>query len=196
MNWTRRRSSRSIGTVKRRGTTVGSWLSAQRGLLAEPARDELADINRLSEAIDELSARIADRVCAVAPTLLALPGCAELTAAKIVSATACVERFRSEAAFARHMGLVPVPHWSGPSQVALKSTRRGNRQLSTATHRIAVVQIRMNCPGRGYFQRRIADGDTRPRALRALKRRLSRVVFQSLRADWELRAQAWPIVGA
>lgn len=78
----------------------------------------------------------------------------------------------------------------------LKPTRRGNRQLSTAIHRIAVVQIRMDCPGSGYFQRRLAEGDTRPRALRALKRRLSRVVFQSLRADRELRAQAWPIVGS
>jgi len=53
----------------------------------------------------------------------------------------------------------------------------------------------MNCAGRQYFRRRLAEGDTRRRALRALKRRLSRVVFQSLRADRELRAQAWPIVG-
>jgi hypothetical protein len=37
---------------------------------------------------------------------------------------------------------------------------------------------------------------TPARALRALKRRLSRVVFQSLRADRGLRAQAWPIVGS
>jgi transposase len=146
---------------------MGSWLCTQTGLLAELTRDELADINRLSDAIDALSARIADRVRAVAPTLLALPGCAELTAAKIVSETACVERFKSEAAFARHIGLAPVPHWSGPVNVALKPTRRGNRQLSTAIHRIAVVQIRMDCAGRAYFQRRLAEGDTRPRALRA-----------------------------
>ena len=88
--------------------TMGSWLCTQTGLLAELARDELADIDLLSDAIDELSVRIADRVRAVAPTLLALPGCAELTAAKIVSETACVERFKSEAAFARHIarGLV------------------------------------------------------------------------------------------
>ena len=180
---------------KKTRQTMGSWLSDQTGLLGELARDELADINRLSDAIDALSGRIADRVRAVAPTLLALPGCAELTAAKIVSETACVERFKSEAAFARHIGLAPVPHWSGPVSVRLRPTRRGNRQLSTAIHRIAVVQIRMDCAGRQYFQRRLAEGDTRPRALRALKRRLSRVVFQSLRADRQLRAQAWPIVG-
>jgi len=174
---------------------VGAWLATQTGLLAELARDELADIDRVSDVIDELAARIAGRVRAVAPTLLALPGCAELTAAKIVSETACVERFKSEAAFARHIGLAPVPHWSGPVNVALKPTRRGNRQLSTAIHRIAVVQIRMDSPGSTYFQRRLAEGDTRPRALRALKRRLSRVVFQSLRADRELRTAARPTGG-
>ena len=179
---------------KKTRQTMGSWLCTQTGLLAELARDELADINRLSAAIDELGVRIAERVRAVAPTLLALPGCAELTAAKVVSETACVERFKSEAAFARHIGLAPIPHWSGPVNVQLKPTRRGNRQLSTAIHRIAVVQIRMDCPGRQYFQRRLAEGDTRP--VRALKRRLSRVVFQSLHADRELRTQAWPIFGS
>ena len=34
-------------------------------------------------------------------------------------------------------------------------------------------QIRVG-PGKGYFQRRIAEGDTRQRALRSLKRRLAR----------------------
>jgi len=176
--------------------TMGSWLATQTGLAAELARDELADINRLSAAIDGLARRIAERVRAVAPTLLALPGCAELTAAKIVSETACVERFKSEAAFARYIGLAPVPHWSGQVNVQLKGTRRGNRQLSTAVHRIAVVQIRMNSPGRLFFHRRLSEDNNRPRALRALKRRLSRVVYRSLHADRELRSQEWPIVGS
>jgi transposase len=110
---------------------------------------------------------------------------------QIVAETARVERFVSEAAFARYLGLPPVPHWSGPSQVTIKPTRRSNLQLKTAIHRIAIVQIRVDCDGRQYFQRRIAQGDTRPRALRALKRQLCRVVFQSLRADRQLRPQAW-----
>jgi len=105
--------------------TMGSWLCTQTGLLAELARDELADIDHLSDAIDELSARIADRVRAVAPTLLALPGCAELTAAKIVSETACVERFKSEAAFARHIGLAPVPALVRTGQRAAQANPAG-----------------------------------------------------------------------
>ena len=47
-----------------------------------------------------------------APTLLALPGCGALTAAKIIGEAAGVSRFRSKEAFARHNGSAPVPVWS------------------------------------------------------------------------------------
>jgi transposase len=43
-----------------------------------------------------------------------------------------VSRFRSEAAFARHAGVAPVPHWSGPTKVRLRTGRSGNRQLNVA----------------------------------------------------------------
>jgi transposase len=178
---------------KKTRQTLGAWLATRTGLVAELARDELADINRLTDAINDLAARIAERVRCFGPSLVALPGCAELMAAKIIAETACVERFKSEAAFARFVGLAPIPHWSGDLDVRIKPTRRGNRQLSKAIHRIAVVQIRMDCAGRQYFQRRLAEGDTRQRALRALKRRLSRVVFQRLHADRKLREQQHPL---
>ena len=67
---------------------LDAWLETQPGLLAELARDELADVVRLTEAIDALAARIGQRVQVAAPRLLALPGCGELTAAKLVAETA------------------------------------------------------------------------------------------------------------
>ncbi|WP_293003306.1 IS110 family transposase [Mycobacterium sp.] len=178
--------------VKKSLEALGMWLATQHGLMAELARDELSDTQRLGDDVDALEKRIGGRVAGIAPTLLALPGCGQLTAAKIVSEAARIERFKSEAAFARYVGLAPIPHWSGPTQVAMRPTRRGNRQLSTAIHRIAIVQIRLDCTGRQYFQRRLDQGLSRPRALRALKRHLSRVVFRSLYCDRGLRPQAWP----
>src|SRR4051794_19763824 len=77
---------------------LGDWLGSQRGLVAELARDELADITRLTEAINALAKRIGGRVRAIAPALLGMPGCGELTAAKIIGETAGVTRFKSEAA--------------------------------------------------------------------------------------------------
>ena len=61
--------------------------------------------------------------------------------------------------------------------------RGGNRQLNAALHRIAVTQTRLHGPGREYYQRRRANGDSKMEALRALKRRLARVVFNLLGPD-------------
>ena len=166
---------------------LDDYLIEQPGLMAELAREELADIGRFSDNIDALTTRIVDRVRELNSTLPSLPGCAELIAAKLISETANMTRFKSEAAFARYVGVAPVPAWSGATQGRLRAMRGGNRQLNSALHRIAVVQIRLDCPGRAYFRRRIAEGDSGRTALRCVKRRVCRAVFQRLRADYERR---------
>jgi hypothetical protein len=69
-------------------------------------------------------------------------------------------------------------------------TRSGNRQLNAALHRIAVTQIRLDGLGQTYYRHRIAHGDSTPEALRCLKRRLSRVVFNHLHTDHQNRQNA------
>jgi transposase len=172
----------SLDLAKHRDLLRG-WLNTVPGLVAELARDELADITRLTEAINALAKRIGERVRTVAPRLLATPGCGELTAAKLVGEAAGVTRFKSEAAFARHAGVAPIPVWSGNTAGRVRMTRSGNRQLNAALHRIAVTQIRLDGPGQTYFRHRRAQGDSTPEALRCLKRRLARVVFSKLTTD-------------
>ena len=167
---------------------LAAWLHTQQGLLAELAGDELADVVRLTEAIDALAARIGQRVRRAAPTLLALPGCGELTAAKLLAETAGVSRFRSEAAFARHNGTAPIPVWSGNTVGRVRLNRSGNRQLNAALHRIAITQIRLtDSAGQRYYRHRLAEGDSTKEALRCLKRRLSRLVFTRLHTDEHTR---------
>ena len=163
--------------------SLAAWLATQTGLVAELAADELADITRLTEAINVLAKRIAKRVRLAAPSLVAMRGCGDLTAAKILAETAGVARFRSEAAFARHIGVAPLPYWSGDHAVYFRRTRSGNRQLNMAIHRIAVTQIRHPGPGRNYYQQRVDSGDSKAAALRALKRRIARAVFHNLCID-------------
>jgi len=50
-------------------------------------------------------------------------------------------------------------------------------------HLIAVTQIRNDTPGRAYYLRKINEGKSRKEALRALKRRISDVVYRRLVAD-------------
>ena len=169
---------------------LAGWLCTLDGLLAELASDELADIVRLTAMINALAHRIGIAVQAVAPTLLALPGCGELTAAKLVGESAGITRFKSEAAFARHTGAAPIPAWSGNTAGRMRLNRTGNRQLNAALHRIAVTQIGMpGSAGQAYYRKRLAHGDSSSEALRCLKRRLNRTAFNRLHADEKMRHQ-------
>jgi len=179
---------RSLDLAKHR-ELLRAWLATQPGLVAELARDELADISRLTEAINALAKRITERVRVVSPALLALPGCAELTAAKLIGETAGVSRFKSESAFARHAGVAPIPVWSGNTTGRVRMTRSGNRQLNAALHRIAVTQVRLDGIGRAYYRKRRDAGASKTEALRCLKRRLARVVFHHLHTDHQTRNQ-------
>ena len=71
----------------------------------------------------------------------------------------------------------------GSETARLRPTRHGNRRLNAAIHRIALTQTIHDGPGKTYYQRRIAEGDSRHRALRCLKRRITRVVYNRLKAS-------------
>jgi transposase len=159
------------------------WLQTQPGLVAELGRAELADIIDLTDDIKSLDKRITALVRDAAPSLLTVVGCAELTAAKLIGETAGVSRFRNEAAFARHAGVAPVPHWSGPKNVHSIFVRSGNRQLNVALYRIAMVQIRRNGPAEAYYRKRREGGDSHAAALRRIERRIARSVFRHLHTD-------------
>jgi transposase len=162
---------------------LGGWLAVQPGLVAELARDELAEIVRLTPIIRTLEKRIRTRIREVAPSLLALYGCGAFTAGRIIGEAADVTRFRSEAAFARYVGLAPVPNWSGSTHGRMRSYRGGNRQLNAAIHQIAMTQIKKGGPSENYYRRRRAERDLHGYALDGVKRRVARTVFNRLRAD-------------
>lgn len=166
------------------------WLDSVAGLVAELARAELDDVIRLTTEINALTKRIEERAREVAPTLLAIPGCAGLSAAKLVGETAGVARFTSEAAFACHAGVAPIPVWSGNTAGQMRLSRSGNRQLNAAIHRIALTQIRIpDSAGHTYYHRLIAEGKTKNAARRCVKRRIARHVYRALIADHDTRHQ-------
>jgi transposase len=169
-------------TRRKNAAAVTARLAGMDGMVARIATDLATRIAALTREADTLEREIAARVRALAPSLLALPGVAALTAAKIVAETAGVDRFKSKDAYARHNGTAPLPAWSG-NQSRHRLSRTGNRQLNCAIHRIAVTQKRCHPAAQAYLQRRRSAGDTPTEALRALKRRLSDIVYRTLLAD-------------
>jgi transposase len=166
---------------------VDAQLADVPGTVARIARELVGRIRELTRTINALAREIAGLATALAPSLLALPGCGPLTAAKLVGETAGVGRFRSASAFARHNGSAPLPVWSGnPERHRL--SRTGNRQLNVALHRIAITQMRIDDRGRAYIDHRRAQGDTKIEAIRALRRQISNEVFRRMRDDEAARA--------
>jgi hypothetical protein len=56
---------------------------------------------------------------------------------------------------------------------------------------VAVTQLRCHPPARALIERRIAAGNSKPEALRVLKRHLADVIFAAMCAD-EQQANAKP----
>lgn len=157
---------------------------------------ELLDrCRQITVRANELEREIASLVEAAAPSLLQIPGCAALTAAKVVAETARVERFPTEGHFARYAGTAPVPASSGATH-RHRFNRRGNRQLNAALHRIAVTQLRIHQPAKDYVAKKRSEGKSKTEAIRALKRRLSRVVFKTMTSTSRPTDDLIPVVAA
>ena len=104
-------------------------------------------------------------------------------AARLLGDIGDVARFPTKAHFASWNGTAPLDASSG-DQTRHRLSRAGNRRINRALHIMAIVQLRHpTTEGRRYYDRRIAEGKTPMEAMRALKRRLSDVVYRQLVAD-------------
>jgi len=121
---------------------VSRWLGRQEEQLqVRLARELVARCRSLNRAISELDQELEQRTAQTAPALLELPGCAAVTAAKLLAEIGPIDRFRSDAQLARHGGVAPLEASSGRVQ-RHRLDRGGNRQLNAALYRIAITQSR------------------------------------------------------
>jgi transposase len=146
------------------------------------ARDLLSRCRALTRSVGELERDLHERTHALAPRLLALPGCGPLSAAKLLCEIGPIDRFTSDAQIARHAGVAPLDASSGKQQ-RHRLDRGGNRQLNCALHRIAITQGRVHAPARAYLERKQNEGKSRREAIRCLKRQLARTVYTTLKAE-------------
>lgn len=172
-------------TGPRKLAKLAASLDGHQGTVATIARDLVGRCLELTTTINQLEQEINTLTQKLAPSLLAICGCAALTAAKILGETAGIERFKSPDAYARHNGTAPLPV-SSSNRSRHRLSRSGNRQLNAALHRIALTQARHHPDAKQLLARRRANGDGGLEALRILKRRLSDTVYRALLADAKL----------
>jgi len=161
---------------------IDELLTAHTSMVAELGRREVARIRELTREANQLERDIARRVEELVPTLLEIPGCGGLTAAKLVGEAADITRFKSRDAYAMWAGVAPIPVWSANNQ-RFRLNRGGNRQTNAAIHRIAITQIRIHPDAQTFIARRLETGSTKREALRLLKRKLSNVVYRTRLTD-------------
>jgi transposase len=146
------------------------------------AAELVAEIRHLDRRIASANTQITEAVRDSGSTLTDLRGIGTLTAAKILARVGDVGRFRSAAAFASYTGTAPIEVSSG-DVVRHRLSRAGDRQLNCCLHIMAITQIRLDGPGREYYQRKRSSGKSHKEAMRCLKRRLSDAVYRQLLTD-------------
>jgi transposase len=151
---------------------------ARRRVAAELIADLERVYQRKKAANKELEALLAE----TGTSLLALTGIGPSGAARLLVEVGDITRFPSRAHFASWNGTAPIDASSG-DQVRHRLSRAGNRQINRVLHIMATVQLRNPTPGRAYYDRRKAEGKTSMEAMRALKRRLSDIVYRTMVTD-------------
>ena len=116
----------------------------------------------------------------------ALRGVGTETAASLLVAVGDnPERLKSEASFARLCGVAPVPVSSGKT-VRHHLNRGGNRDANRALHVLALGRMSWDERTREYVARRTAEGKSKRKILRCLKRYVAREVYRTLTAPGAL----------
>jgi transposase len=157
--------------------------SAVAAARVELAEELLDDLRRVDRQLAESKKRLEQVVAASGTTTINIFGVGPVVAATVVGVTGDIARFPTRDRFAAFNGTAPIEVSSGGRKV-WRLSRRGNRTLNHAIHMAAVTQLRFrHSPGRGYYDRKIAEGKTPKEALRALKRRVSDALWAAMVAD-------------
>jgi len=146
------------------------------------ATEELADLVVVDAKLKKIKAELKAMVFAHGSTLLQINGIGPAYAARTLADVGDITRFADRDRFASWTGTAPLDASSG-EQIRHRLSRAGNRRMNHVLHIAAIVQLRNDTEDRAYFRRKVADGKTRMEALRALKRRLSDVLYRRLVAD-------------
>ena len=151
----------------------------------------IVELEAIDKRIKAVKKELAVLVEARGSTLMGLTGIGPSGAARLLADVGDIHRFADRDRFASWNGTAPLDASSG-DQKRHRLSRAGNRRINRTLHIMAVVQFRNPTEGRAYFDAKKAADKTSMEAMRALKRRLSNVVYAQMTADQKRREAASP----
>jgi len=146
------------------------------------ASELIHELTVVDKKIKIANQELTELVASTGSRLQQLHGIGPSGAARLIGDISDISRFTSRGHFASWNGTAPIDASSG-DQNRHRLSRAGNRRINRVLHIMAVVQLRNDTEGRRYYRRKIAQGKTTMEAMRALKRRLSDVVYRQMTAD-------------
>ena len=165
---------------------VTSVLAATKHTLRATARRWV----QLNVEVTEHEKILGDLTKQATPELVAAHGIGPDTAAEmLIVAGDNADRVRSEPAWARLLGVAPVPASSGLTN-RHRLNRGGHRQANAALYRSVIVRMQFHEPTKAYVARRTAEGKTKREIIRCLKRLLAREIWTLMKPFRESSAAA------
>jgi len=146
------------------------------------ASELITELAVIDKKIKTANAQLTELVDATGSKLRHLNGIGPSGAARLIGDIADIARFATPGHFASWNGTAPIDASSG-DQERHRLSRAGNRRINRVLHIMAIVQLRHDTEGRAFYRRKLAAGKTPMEAIRALKRRLSDVVYRQMVND-------------
>jgi len=154
------------------------------------AAELITEVAVIDKKIKAANAQLIELIASTGSILQDLVGIGPSGAARLLGDIGDISRFANRDHFASWNGTAPIDASSG-DQHRHRLSRAGNRRINRVLHIMAIVQLRRDTEGRAYYRRKLAAGKAPLEALRALKRRLSNVVYQHMVND-DKRARTSP----
>jgi transposase len=161
-------------------------------MVMEDARRVLA----LADQITRIEAHLRDLMpeSAMATTIASITGFGLICASELAGEIGAIERFSSESALARYIGMAPLDNSSGVYTGA-KGGKQVNRRAKAAMM-TAVARHYENTPqSKAYYDKKRAEGKKHNQAVRSLGRHITRVIWSLVKNNklYEIRRMPFEI---
>ncbi|GGG70458.1 IS110 family transposase [Kocuria dechangensis] len=149
----------------------------------EVARDLIAEVRHHDRLVAANTEQIRKMLIEHPTTLTEIVGIGPVLAARILAGAGNPRRFPTAAAFANYSGTAPIQIASAEHS-RHRLSRYGNRDLNSAIHSVAIIQIRTpSSAGYAYYAKKRDEGKTPREAIRCLKRQLASTIWRAMTND-------------
>jgi transposase len=153
-------------------------------MVQEDARRLLALMNSIKAIEAKIGQQIEKSV--IAKHIASIPGFGLVCSAELAGEIGRVERFPKQSSFSFYIGMAPLDNQSG-SYRGTKAPKHVNTRARKAMMTAVCRHMNGIPESRAYYDKKRAEGKTHNKAIRALGRHLSRVIWSMLRHDRDYR---------